>query len=57
MMKIQEEVERRTLSVRVPHNIATWLEAEAVRNDRSLSSEVVRMLRARMENEPKRTTG
>jgi hypothetical protein len=55
MMKFQDQSEWRTLSVRLPQNIATLLEAEAVRNDRSLSSEVVHMLRARLDNEPKKT--
>jgi Arc-like DNA binding domain len=57
MMKIQDETERRTLSVRLPQNVATWLEAEAVRNDRSLSSEVVQILRAHCPGEPKRVAG
>jgi hypothetical protein len=50
MMKFQDQSEWRALSVRLPHNIATLLEAEAARNDRSQSAEVVHMLRARLDN-------
>lgn len=50
-MMIQDEPEFRTLSVRLPHNIKTWLEDEAARNGRSQSSEVVQILRAYMETE------
>jgi hypothetical protein len=51
MMMIQDEPERLTLSIRLPRDIKTWLEAEAARNDRTQNSEVIRSLRARMETE------
>jgi plasmid stability protein len=51
---ISDETERRPLVVRLPYAIKTWLENEAARNDRSQSSEVVRILRACMDNEPKK---
>jgi hypothetical protein len=60
MMKFQDQSDWRILSVRMPRNIAALLEAEAVRNDRSLSSEVVQILRARLarlDNEPERAAG
>jgi hypothetical protein len=47
-MMIQDEPERRALSVRLPHDIKVWLENEAARDDRSQSTIVVRILRARM---------
>ena len=50
-MMIQDEPERLTLSIRLPRDIKTWLEAEAARNDRTQNSEVIRSLRARMETE------
>jgi hypothetical protein len=51
MMMNQAESEFRTMSIRLPHDIKTWLEAEAARNDRSQGSEVIRTLRARMRAE------
>jgi Arc/MetJ-type ribon-helix-helix transcriptional regulator len=45
------------LTVRLPSDIAAWLEDEAARNDRSRNSEVIRTLRIRMTNEPKKATG
>jgi plasmid stability protein len=54
---MQDQSEWRTLSVRVPPNIATLLEAEAARNDRSMSAEVAHMLRTRLDNEQKKKTG
>jgi hypothetical protein len=56
-MMVRVEPERLTLSIRLPREMKTWLEAEAARNDRSLSSEVIHTLRAHMDNEPKRAAG
>jgi len=48
------EPERLVLSIRLPRELKTWLEAAAERDDRSQSAEVIHMLRACMNNEPKR---
>ena len=57
-MAFRVEAERQPLVVRLPHDIKAWLESEALRNGGSQSSEVVRILRARLDNEqPKKATG
>jgi hypothetical protein len=54
-MMVRVEPERQPLSIRLPREIKTWLEAEAARNDRTQNSEIIRTLRARMDAEqPKR---
>lgn len=50
MIHDEPVTERRPLSVRIPADIRTWLQAEAVRNGGSQSSEVVRILRARLDS-------
>ena len=42
------------LLIRIPADVRQWLEREAERNLSSMTSEVVRALRCRMENEPQR---
>jgi hypothetical protein len=42
------------LLVRLPYEVAAWIEKEAVRNCASRNSEIIRSIRARMDAEPKR---
>jgi hypothetical protein len=55
---IHDETERRGLMVRLPRELKTWLENEALRNGRSQSSEAAQiLLRARLDTEPKKAVG
>ena len=54
---IHDETERLPLMVRLPPSIKLWLENEALRNGRSLSSEAAQILQARMNAEPKKAAG
>jgi hypothetical protein len=57
MMTLRVEPGRLPLSIRLPAELKAWLEVEAARNDRSQSSEVIQILRARMDNELKKAAG
>jgi hypothetical protein len=46
--------ERRPLLIRLPHEVASWIEKEAARNRASRNSEIIRAIRLRMDTEPKR---
>ena len=54
--KMYESVTPKLL-IRIPADVRQWLEREAARNLSSMTSEVVRALRCRMENEPQRAVG
>jgi Arc/MetJ-type ribon-helix-helix transcriptional regulator len=47
----QPELERKQLIVRLPVEVAAWVEHQVVRNGSSQSSEVLRALRDRMDRE------
>ena len=53
-MMTHDETERRPVLIRVSKEVKTWLEAEALRNGRSQSSEAAQILRARMADELKK---
>jgi hypothetical protein len=48
------ENERRTLVLRLPDEIKTWIEAKAVQDERSQNSIVVRTLRGVMDHEQRK---
>jgi uracil phosphoribosyltransferase len=54
---MSDETERRPLVVRLPAEISTWVEAKAAEDERSQSTVVVRILRARMMMDAEKATG
>jgi hypothetical protein len=44
-------VEKKTMTVRAPLDVVSWINAQAERNASSQSSEIVRLIRDRIERE------
>jgi hypothetical protein len=50
---MQKLVDRAEMMVRMPKDVKTWLEKEAARTGASQNSEIVRLLRDRMDQSEK----
>ena len=49
--------EKTALVVRMPADVKAWIEAQAARNGGSQNSEIIRSIRARMDQQPERAAG
>lgn len=56
--KPADEAETTTFLIRLPNDVLSWVEREASRSLATRNSEIVRMIRAKMDSEqPKRAAG